>query len=59
MGLIYNLGEPNSVATIAKTKPALDEQNIEYVEHRDHPRRGADGCPEADQRRGGGDLCAH
>ncbi len=32
MGLIYNLGEPNSVATIAKTKPTLDEQNIEYVE---------------------------
>ena len=32
LGLIYNLGEPNSVATIAKTKPILEEQGIAYVE---------------------------
>lgn len=32
IGLIYNLGELNSVATIDKTKPNLDAKGIAYVE---------------------------
>ena len=32
MGLIYNLGEPNSVSTIGKAKPALEAAGIGYVE---------------------------
>lgn len=32
LGLIYNLGEPNSVATIDKLKPNLDAREIGYVE---------------------------
>ena len=32
MGVVYNLSEPNSVATVAKAKPHLEEMGIELVE---------------------------